>query len=213
MPGSLSVFDTVMKKMIELADPDTVLDIGPGGGKYGQMLRAIEAERGRWIRKMCVEVDKEHVIDRFNLAAVYDEIINEDAARLIKGYPTLTGDLVIAGDVIEHLTKSEGADLIEYLQYRFKHIFLVIPVNFISYEYMDHTHESHIAIWRTQDMARFEGAYAVERRTHDGNRFVLACVNGIMLAPADHIVVRDAVLASDRPLFYEEWIEFGYLNR
>lgn len=103
----------------------------------------------------------QRVVQRFDLRNLCDEVINEDAARLAKRYPALTGDIAIAGDVIEHLTKSEGVDLIEYLQYRFKHIFLVIPVDWVSLEYQDHRYESHIAIWRPADIARFAGSYCI----------------------------------------------------
>ena len=221
MPISASVFDNVIMKMIQLCDPDTVLDIGPGAGKYGRMLLALEAERKRPIRKLCVESDNERVIQRFDLRNLYDDIINEDAAQLAKRYPALTGDIAIAGDVIEHLTKSEGVDLIEYLQYRFKHIFLVIPVDWVSFEYRDHQYESHIAIWRPDDIARFNGSYCIQRLTDDGHRFLLASINSITLSPHDYFVVKDKIVAIDRifawlagrRVRYEEAIEIGFLNR
>jgi peptidoglycan/xylan/chitin deacetylase (PgdA/CDA1 family) len=212
MPGSVGVFDDVVKKMIELCNPDMVLDIGPGGGKYGRMLQAIEAERNRPIRKTCVEVDNEKVIQRFDLQSIYDEIINEDAAKLAKGYPKLTGDVVIAGDVILRLTKSEGVDLIEYLQRRFKYIFLVIPVGFVGFEDEDTPHEPHIAIWWPEDIDRFNGAYWVQREL-DGINYLLASINSITLPPQDYFVVRDNMPVTDRPLSSEEGIEFGFLNR
>ena len=221
MPISASVFDKVLKKMIQLCDPDTVLDIGPGAGKYARMLLAIEAERKRPIRKLCVEIDNERVVQRFDLRNLYDEVINEDAARLAKRYPVLTGDIAIAGDVIEHLTKSEGVDLIEYLQYRFKHIFLVIPVDWVSLEYQDHRYESHIAIWRPADIARFAGSYCIQRRIDDGHKFLLASINSITLSPRDYFVIKNKVAAIDRliawaarrQLSYEEAIDVGFLNR
>lgn len=205
MPYSDEVFDAVMKAMIAKVDPDKVLDIGPGAGKYGFMLRAIESDRGRPIHKICVEIDAKHVIERFALDRIYDEIIHMDAAKLVKQRPTLVGDLAIAGDVIEHMTKSEGSDLVEYLQYRFRHIFLVIPVDWQVLDWEDHEHEAHIAIWRKEDFSRFEGAYCVERRSGDGHRFLLACVNSILLPATDWFVVRDAGPENDQ-------IEVGYFN-
>jgi hypothetical protein len=126
MPVSANVFDDVVKAMIKLCEPSIVVDIGPGMGKYGDILKSIESETERKIHKICVEIDDEKIIKRFSLHNLYDRILNDDAADLAKKYPTLTGDIVVAGDSIEHLTKSEGIDLIEYLQYRFKYIFLII---------------------------------------------------------------------------------------
>jgi hypothetical protein len=140
MPVSVNVFDNVMKEMVTLCQPEVVLDIGPGAGKYGRMSCDIENETRRSIRKLCIEIDKEKIIKRFNLNSIYNEIVNEDAATVVKRYPSFTGDLAIAGDVIEHMTKSEGVDLIEYLQYRFKYVFLVIPVDWISYAFEDYNH-------------------------------------------------------------------------
>lgn len=213
MPTSASVFDHVTKKMMEICNPNKVLDIGPGAGKYGKMLREIEAERGKHIHKMCVEIDKEKIIERFNLSSIYDEIINEDASNLARKYPTLTGDIVISGDMIEHITKSEGVDLIEYLQYRFKHIFLVIPVDWLSLEWEDYEHESHISIWRPEDISRFNGAYCVQRLTKDGHKFLLASINSILIRPDEYFLVRDEKSVVNLPRYYEEGIEFGFLNR
>jgi|SRR5215469_148874 hypothetical protein len=211
MPTSVSVFDNTIKAMILLCRPGIALDIGPGKGKYGKMLKDIEHETGLTIRKIAVEIDKDRIIDRFDLHSIYDEIINNDAASIVKLFPSLTGDIAIAGDVIEHLTKSEGIDLIEYLQYRFKQVFLVIPSDCISYTYEDYEHESHISIWRPSDIGRFEGGYCVQRFIDGGSRFLLCSINGITVPPEHHFVVRDKV-ASERPILYEENIEFGFLN-
>lgn len=212
MPISASVFDDVLTEMLKLCRPSVVLDIGPGKGKYGKILRSIESELDCAIHKMAVEIDREKVIERFALHEIYDEILNEDAAVLVKRYPLLTGDIVIVGDVIEHLTKSEGIDMIEYLQYRFKHIFMIIPVDWVSHSYQDYENESHISIWRTKDITYFEGGYGVERLIETDNRFLLCSVNGIMLPVADHFVVRDRI-ATDESLYFDAEIEFGYLNR
>jgi phospholipid N-methyltransferase len=213
MPYSASVFDNIARQILRLCDPDTVLEIGPGEGKYGRMLLDIEARRGRPIRKTCVEVDNEQVIQRFGLASIYDEVINEDAARLIRKYPSLTGDIVIAADVIEHLTKSEGVDLIEFLQYRFKHIFLIIPIDWVCLEYEDYSREAHVSIWPPEDIGRFNGGYCIERLMDDGHKFLLAVINSIAIPASEYFVIRNAADAAPPPLYYEAGIEFGYLNR
>jgi hypothetical protein len=212
MPGSASVFDDIVVAMIRLAAPRVVVDIGPGMGKYGQIIKNIEVETNCTIHKICVEVDEEKIVKRFMLHDLYDEILHEDAANLPKRYPMLTGDVVVAGDVIEHLTKSEGIDLIEYLQYRFKHILLIIPVDWVSFSWEDYDHESHISIWRIKDIQNFEGGYCIERVIDSGHRFLLGSVNGITVPVADHLVIRDKITNSQlKPIGTE--IEFGFLHR
>ena len=44
MPTSASVFDYIVKAMIRLAAPRVALDIGPGAGKYGRIIKSIELE-------------------------------------------------------------------------------------------------------------------------------------------------------------------------
>ena len=176
MPTSHDLFDHVVQNMLIKAQPSDVLDIGPGAGKYGKILREIELLEKRSIEKVCIEADQK-VIERFELPEIYEKVIHYNAAKLISEMPTLSGDIAILGDVIEHLPKSVGADLIEYLQYRFRHIFLVIPIDWVSFEFEDYDHESHVSIWRLDDMNRFEGAYAVERKTETGERFLLCSIN------------------------------------
>jgi hypothetical protein len=213
MPVSLNVFDSKVKEMIRLCEPASVLDIGCGAGKYGKIVRSIEAETGRTIAKTCVEIEKETVIDRYQIDRIYNNVINDDAVALPIRYPRLTGDLAIIGDMIEHLTKSQGIDLLEYLQYRFRHIILVVPVDWVSFDYKDHLHEAHISIWRPVDIARFSGSYCVERLAKKNHRFVLAVINAITLSPRDHFVVRDASPpGADLPAG-DQAIECGYLNR
>src|SRR4029077_10427069 len=211
MPGSASVFDDIVTAMIRLTAPRVALDIGPGMGKYGKIIKGIELETNCAIHKICVEVANEKIIKRFMLHELYDEILNEDAANLPKRYPMLTGDVVVAGDVMEHLTKSEGIDLIEYLQYRFKNIFLVIPVDWVEYSCEDYDYESHISIWRIKDIQNFGGGYCVERVIEPGHRFLLGSVNGITVPVADHFVVRDKIMNS-QPKPLGTGIEFGFLH-
>jgi hypothetical protein len=206
MPFSAGLFDATVKRMLLACRPDTVLDIGPGAGKYGKMLREVEAELGKHITATCVEIDKPRVIDAFSLEALYDHVINDDAINIIRRFPAITGDLVIMGDFIEHLTKSAGRDLIEFLQYRFRHIFLVIPIDWISYDWHGHAQESHVSIWLPHDFQSLYGAYWIERpHVESGTRFLLCCVNGIKVKVEDHFVVRNGNLP--------DLSEVGYLNR
>ena len=145
-------------------------------------------------------------VEKFELDTIYDEIIHDNAVNIIRRFPALTTEVAVMGDFIEHLTKSEGRDLIEYLQYRCRHIFLVIPVDWVSFDWEGRPAESHVAIWRPVDFNAFEGAYAIERKHLDENgehRFVLAVVNGIRVPLDDHFVVVDDP---------DETRPFGYLN-
>jgi hypothetical protein len=217
------VFDDVVRRISTMTRPARVLDIGPGAGKYGRIMREIDRKTATLTSLTCVEIDKKRVIEAFSLEKIYDKVINEDAAKLIRNIPEITGDVAIMGDVIEHLTKSEGRDLLEFLQYRFKHVILVIPVDYLSLSWIgpdgtNHAQEAHVSIWLPSDFSSMRGAYCVERPA-DEFRFLLCVVNGIRLKPSDHLVVKNADPAE--PLEKEAFcavssqhgIQFGYLNR
>ena len=141
---SFTTFDDLCVYLLTQIQPKRVLDIGAGEGKYGQLIRAanlpqphltaVEYEPGR----------KDEL-----LALGYDEVRSISALSLMDR-PEETFDFVILGDVIEHFRKSEGQDLLEYLNYRCKFILIVTP------ECMPMSspnfYEGHNSLWRPQSM-------------------------------------------------------------
>ena len=67
-----------------------------------------------------------------------------------------TYDLVIIGDCIEHMKKSEGIDLLNFLVYRSKYILIHYPNEYIQGTVDDHIHEAHISIWHESDFQAFD---------------------------------------------------------
>jgi phospholipid N-methyltransferase len=119
---SFKTYDGMIAGIAALMQPATVLDIGAGSGKYGRMLRSVVPDS----KVIAVEVDAESINDH-NLHAVYDQIIELEAGRLITEMPTLSVELAVLGDVIEHLPKSAGIDLLNWLHYRTSFTVIVTP--------------------------------------------------------------------------------------
>ncbi|MBS0361765.1 MAG: hypothetical protein JSR98_10320, partial [Proteobacteria bacterium] len=178
MPVSASVFDQQIALLIARMRPDSVLDIGPGAGKYGQMVRFLR-ERGLPVGSLqAVEIDQSY-IDRFGLADIYDVVQLGDASALPDVGPDAAWDLVILGDVLEHFRKSRGVDLIDYLYYRTKYIVLVIPIDYIQGAWQGHAAEAHISTWYAEDFARYKasGFRSVDPST--GAELQLILINGL----------------------------------
>jgi len=98
----------------------SALDIGPGQGTYYHLLNSILKDC-KWTG---VEVFKPY-IDKFNLNDYYDHIYNED----IRSFDTTDKyDLIIAGDVLEHMTKEEAVSLVEKLRPLCKYFLISIPI-------------------------------------------------------------------------------------
>ncbi|HLZ77094.1 class I SAM-dependent methyltransferase [Phenylobacterium sp.] len=190
MPYSAPVFDQHVAALIARMKPASVLDIGPGAGKYGRMIKALR-EGGAEIGSLtAVEIDASYV-ERFKLGEVYDDIQLADASAMPDVDPDGHWDLVILGDVLEHFRKSRGADLIDYLYYRTKYIIVVVPIDFIQGAWEGHHAEAHISTWYASDFSRYKAA-TVSWAAPEGGEVQMVMINGLRADPAsDFILARD----------------------
>src|SRR4051812_9601889 len=101
MPFSSTALDNDIEDIITTLRPQTVCDIGPGAGKYGQMVKRIAARGEFRSHVTAVEIDRTYV-ERFCLESLYDAVVIDDAVNLIKN-PQLRFDLILIGDCIEHM--------------------------------------------------------------------------------------------------------------
>jgi trans-aconitate methyltransferase len=146
MPYSAPSFDEITKAIIQMLSPQRVLDIGCGAGKYGELVRAlvpaatvigIESEAG--------------YIERFKLDLIYDDVRQMNAIDLITSATEEFYDLVIIGDCIEHLPKSAGLDLLNFLTYRCAYILVVCPEFDVQNAHEGVQSEAHISVWSERD--------------------------------------------------------------
>jgi hypothetical protein len=105
MPYSLEAGkSTIIKWIDKLPNTNSMLDIGVGIGTYYHLLNPIIG--GKWEG---IEAWKPY-IEEYDLEKFYDVIHNEDAR--LYDWSNKFYDLVIAGDVLEHMTKEESIKLI-----------------------------------------------------------------------------------------------------
>jgi predicted TPR repeat methyltransferase len=116
MPRSEDDQIPYFQEVFDRLKPNTVLDIGAGAGKYAELIRNrsfVDA----------VEVWQEN-IDRYDLASKYDEVFAVDARE----FDNFDYDLVIFGDVLEHMTEAEAVALWSKARRQAKAIFMSIPI-------------------------------------------------------------------------------------
>jgi tetratricopeptide (TPR) repeat protein len=144
--------------------PKSVLDVGCGFGKWGYLCREyLDAFNGRfrpedWTTRIdAVEYFEPYILD--HQRALYDNIMIGDIRDLCGGLDEY--DLIIAGDVIEHMHKDEAEAVVETLYAKARKMLIVnIPIG----EGWDHPEqygnpaELHRSEWYNED---FEG-YALE---------------------------------------------------
>ena len=141
-------------------NPISILDIGIGYGKYGFLAREfIEAHADRvfpsqWKLKIDgIEIWKNYV-DYLNwINIIYNKVYIGDAYELIDKVSDY--DLIIAGDIIEHLPKKKGEFLLKKCIRKAKKWGLVsIPLgNWLHHKVVaNNPHEDHQSIWTATEL-------------------------------------------------------------
>lgn len=152
MPYSSPIFDKSMEDILRLLKPETLLDLGAGAGKYGRLAKKIDSS----IKSTAIEIEKDYV-EKFNLSSIYDEVWNVSVMDLISPqYYDSTFDVVIIGDIIEHLKKTDGIDLINFLIYRCSWIIIEFPYRYVQNSVDGYQSEAHISAWAESDFGAFE---------------------------------------------------------
>lgn len=120
MPGSDSANNSwVMQKLREIK-PKRILDVGAGNGNFGQRVKSVFGDS--------VVVDAieawEPYIGQFNLQSKYNNVFNQDA-RL---WDDFAYDLVVFGDVLEHMPEAEAKELWAKASNSAKYAIITIPI-------------------------------------------------------------------------------------
>jgi phospholipid N-methyltransferase len=172
MPYSSEVFDSAITEKFSEWRYCTYLDIGAGAGKYGRLIRSILPHS----ELTAVEIEPEYVA-RFDLHSIYNTVVQIDVRALVESNQDAVYDVVIFGDVIEHLPKSAGIDLIHFFSYRCKKMLVVYPSKYVQYSADGKASESHRSVWCPADFDTF----ACEH--HSASFMNLSIVNGYLDDP------------------------------
>lgn len=98
-----------------------VLDVGAGSGTYAKLLGPASAG-ARWI---AVEVWAPNIVN-YDLASQYHEVINGDIRDL--EIAPLAPDLVLFGDVLEHMTQEEALAVVRKALAVVPYVMISIPI-------------------------------------------------------------------------------------
>jgi hypothetical protein len=148
-----AVMDTVVR-----LQPRSVLDVGVGYGKWGLLIReALDFMEGRHEREeFRVRIDGIEAFKGFSsplYAWVYDNVSYADIAGAVDDLPPY--DLVVLGDVIEHMAKQVGERVLEGLLAKSTNVVVVTPSEFFQQEVLGNPWERHESLWRRSDFARW----------------------------------------------------------
>ena len=119
--------------------PATLLDVGPGQGTYSDLLRGV-TPGSSW---SCVEIFEPYV-EMFELRRKYDVVHLVDIRSF--SWPTRY-DVVILGDVLEHLTLADALRVWASARPHARHIVLSIPiVEYPQGVHYGNIHETHLHV-------------------------------------------------------------------
>ena len=159
MPSSdTGTLGQVLNICLEL-NPNTILDIGCGFGKYGFLLREyLDVCRGNYPR-----IDWKKKIDAVEIfppyiTALQKEIYNKIWIQPIEEFVTkesLDYGLILFLDVIEHLSKKEGVNLLRKLVAEKNPLLVVTPRDFrVQGTSHGNIHETHLSHWKRKDFRK-----------------------------------------------------------
>jgi predicted TPR repeat methyltransferase len=118
-------------------DIENILDIGPGNGTYFNLLSNLK--KFNWEG---VEAWKPY-IEKFELEKKYNKIYQGDIRNF--DWTNKHYDLVIAGDVLEHMTKEEAIEVVKKCLDHSKMLIISIPVVYMPQgELEDNPFEVHV---------------------------------------------------------------------
>lgn len=149
-------------ELLRKLNPQTILDVGVGFGRWGILFREFlevwdsGIYDGEWNRQIKgIEIFPGYIKDYHRY--FYDDIYIENALDYLKN----TGeryDLINFGDVIEHFEKADGEELIKLAVDKGRFVLITIPIG--KYWAQEGTKgnpfEAHKSIWYNNDFTKFK---------------------------------------------------------
>jgi len=159
MSYSLNTFNqTFSQHLVQLA-PNQILDVGAGQGKYGRLVteqlpqstvHAIEPTAG--------------YIEQFGLKQIYHTVYQKTLQEFANENFRNRYNLVIFGDVLEHLYRSQVIDYLDFFLYRTDWALVLWPTNMAQDDYGGNHWEIHRSNFALRDLAdRFDVHYYEKR--------------------------------------------------
>lgn len=129
-----------------------IVDGGAGMGTYSVLGRHLRWD-AHWVG---VEIHRPYV-ERFLLDHLYDEVVVADLRRW-PPEPIPARYVILLGDVLEHMTREDAIDVIEYHKAHAEEIMVSIPIVYAPQEgCFGNDHEAHLYHWRMGEMAQVLG--------------------------------------------------------
>ena len=140
MPGSVDIGKDIIAAWLKTRDDvQRIVDFGPGMGTYRKLLGSDYHWTG-------IEIWEPYA-DRYGLMGIYDRMIFGD----LRSVDWPEADLLIFGDVIEHLPKPDALAVLERTK-RYPHVVVSLPLgNWPQGAWEGNPHEEHRSTWTFEE--------------------------------------------------------------
>lgn len=156
--GSADEGKSVLFEWLREIDPKVVIDVGAGQGVYARMARQVSTA----VRVIAVEVFFPSVRD-YDLQRLYSDVVVADVRwvcwdRIVNKF---SPDVVIMGDVLEHMRRAEAIEVMDALSWRNIPTLVSLPiVHWPQGEVDGNPFEEHVEHWSDKS---FRDAFAPHR--------------------------------------------------
>jgi len=174
MPTSQHYQISKIMQLVITLNPNSILDIGVGFGKYGVLCREyLELMDGRedyhnFKRRIDgIEAFEDYLTPLHEF--VYDNIYKGNALNVVEQLDT-DYDLVLLIDVLEHFSKSDGKKLIDKLLKSHRGILISIP-KYIGFQKDSfcNPYETHKGQWSKKELKKISNSVFIK----DNSSFIL----------------------------------------
>lgn len=141
-------------RKIKKLNPSTVLDVGAGMGDYLELIKTYVGDK---VKVDAIEVWQPYV-EKYKLKERYDNLFVLDARE----FNNFKYDLVICGDVLEHMSEKDAVDLWNKISKSAKNAIISIPIiHHPQDEYDNNPYEVHVEEdWDVEKvLSKFQGIY------------------------------------------------------
>ena len=164
---------TPMMRYVEMLRPGSILDIGAGIGKWGFLCRdRLEYLEGRyekssWQTKIYgIEIYEGYRNPIWDYH--YDGFWVGDVLDVLDETPDV--ELVLMADVLEHLPKEKGRELLARLEEKGSYILISTPRYFFKGEHDENRASEHLSFWPPED---FSGRWLVTEECGETRFFLI----------------------------------------
>ncbi len=166
MPTSHTYQINEIMELVILTEPEKVLDIGIGFGKYGFL---IYERLNLWytdnLKNKRVAIDGIEAFSDYISAIqknIYDTIYIDEALNAFKNI-SKTYDLILLIDILEHFTREEGEELIRQCLLNGRNLIVSTPKNIgIQKAAFGNIYETHRTQWEKEDFHKFGNYFCVQ---------------------------------------------------